>query len=704
MTLFALPVILAFTINLTLSLFVFLNNPRRLANRLFGLFVFSFALWNLGEFVMILGRNGAAISWGIRLILFGIFSSSAFFLHFSLVFPRRIHLPWLEKLELVPIYAVPLFLFLLSIWHARYTIHPIPELGGICYYSFAIHSALGFRVQIYLILLYSFLWYAWSFSNLIQSFRRKRGVRERLQLKYLMLGVALVFGIGLLVGVSRLFFPAGRLFFFLGSSYTILVSLFFAVAVLKYRLLNIRLLLQRSLVYFTVTGLLLAIYILVLKNLAGALASIYGVESGVLEGLLIVLLVFLLRPVEKYVSRMLDQIFLRELFQLREKMSEFSRSLLDCIEPNEMACRVARFLKNDVGFPRVLFLLGENKRYKTVCALNWPKKITLQVQSPFVQWLKNQEKPVEWLDITRQFASQPGELPVLSEAAVVVPLQGKEALLGLLFLANFEDRRKFSTDWLEMLDIFSGQVAMAILRVQMIRKVQEREHQLVQAEKLAALGRMVASVSHEIRNPLGVIRASAETLLEQAENLTSAQREVLHFILDETDRLNRVLNSFLDFARPRPLQKQEIDLTRLLERVVHMLRKEGAPEKFSVVFLPPPRRIWVEGDSDQLFLAFLNLGLNGLEAMPDGGTLKIEAKLRDPEYVLVRVVDQGSGIPESDKERVFEPFFSTKENGSGIGLAVTRRIVQEHNGNITFAASADGTVFEMTLPVKKVES
>ena len=359
MALFALPVILAFTLNLTLSLFVLFYNPRRLANRLFGLFVFSFALWNLGEFTMILGRNPAPISWGIRLILFGIFLSPAFFLHFSLIFPRRVHLPVLEKVELIPIYAVPIFLFLLSIWKARYTIHAIPELGGICYYSFGIHSALGFRVQMYLILLYSFTWYAWGLSNLIHSFRKKRGARERLQLKYLMLGVALIFGIGLLVGVSRLFFPAGRFFYFLGSSYTILISLFFAVAVLKYRLLNIRILIQRSLVYFVVTGLLLSIYILVLKNLAGALARIYGVQSGLLEGILIVLLVFLLRPVENYVSRVLDQIFLRELHQLREKMGEFSQSLLDCIELHEMACKVARFLREKIGFPRVLFLLKD---------------------------------------------------------------------------------------------------------------------------------------------------------------------------------------------------------------------------------------------------------------------------------------------------------------------------------------------------------
>jgi signal transduction histidine kinase len=453
-----------------------------------------------------------------------------------------------------------------------------------------------------------------------------------------------------------------------------------------------------------VTGLLLAIYILVLKNLAGALAGIYGVESGYLEGLLIVFLVFLLRPVERYVSRVLDQIFLRELHSLREKLGGFSQSLLDCLELNDMACKVTHFLNKEIGFPRVLFLSKANGNFNTACQIGWKKQLLLSADAPFLRWLSTQTKPVEWLDVARHFASQPGPLPALDEVAVVVPLQGKNTLLGALFLSNFADRRRFSTDWLEMLDIFSGQVAMAILRVHMIQKVQERERELVQAEKLAALGRLVATVSHEIRNPLGVIRASAETLLEQSENLTETQREILQFILDETDRLNRVLNSFLDFARPRPLQKQPLHLKELLRRVVHMLEKKENAEKFRVIFSAPTQNIWIEGDSDQLYLAFLNLGLNGLEAMPEGGTLKIEEKRLEPDRVVVRVIDQGRGIPKSHQKQVFEPFFSTKENGSGIGLAVTRRIVEEHGGTIHFRTTPAGTIFEVVLPVKKVES
>jgi len=698
-----LPVSLAFVINLTLAIFVFLYNPRRLVNRLFGLFVFSFAIWNLGEFIMIISSADAITLWGIRLILFGMFLSPAFFLHFSLIFPRRIRLPILEKLELIPIYTVPVFLFLISIWGTHIEIHRIPELDNICYYSFNIRSVLGL-VRVSLIVAYSFLWYGWGVLNLARALRKRVSAREQLKMKYLIIGVGLIFLIGILVGLSRLFFSAGKMFYFLGSSYTILIGLFLGAAIFKVKLLNIRLLISKSLTYFMVTSLLLSVYVLLIKNIAQMLAEAYGVTSSLIEGGLIVIFVFLLRPLEKVVSTFLDQFFFREYFQMRERMSSFQRELLSCVDQTHLVCKISNFLSKEIGFPKVLIVVSDDQtigRYRSACAIGWRKKVEFFESDPLIEWIQKKKAPLGRDDLLSLLPQKEREKPPFNHTALILPLIGEENVLGLVFLSFFPNQRKFSEDWLELLEIFAGQISLAILRVQTIQKVQAKERELVQAEKLAALGRMIAIVSHEIRNPLGVIQTSAETLLDQSDNLTETQREILTFILQETDRLTRILTDFLTFAKPQPIRKVPVELQTLVTRVFRMLEREAKQKGHVLRLIKSSQPLWVEGDPDQLYQALLNLGLNGLEAMSESGELIVRLVPLSPKWVALEVEDQGNGIAIEDRNRVFDPFFTTKENGSGIGLSIVQRIVQEHGGNVEFDTNADGTVFKIYLPLKE---
>ncbi|NOY76878.1 MAG: GHKL domain-containing protein [Calditrichaeota bacterium] len=703
MTIFALPVSLAFVINLTLAIFVFLYNPHRLVNRLFGLFVFFFAIWNLGEFIMIISKVDAITLWGIRLILFGMFLSPAFFLHFSLIFPRRIRLPILEKLELIPIYTVPLFLFLISIWGTHIEIHRIPELDNICYYSFNIRSVLGL-VRVSLIVAYSFLWYGWGVLNLTRALRKRVSAREQLKIKYLIIGVGLIFLIGILVGLSRLFFSTGKMFFFLGSSYTILISLFLGAAIFKVKLLNIRLLISKSLTYFIVTSLLLSVYILLIKNIAQMLAEAYGVTSSLIEGGLIVIFVFLLRPLEKVVSTFLDQFFFKEYFQMRERMSSFQRELLSCLDQTHLACKITDFLSKEIGFPKVMIVISDDQamgRYRSACAVGWRKKVEFFESDPLIEWIRKKKALLGRDELLSLLPQKEREKPPFNHTALILPLIGEENVLGLVFLSFFPNQRKFSEDWLELLEIFASQISLAILRVQTIQKVQAKERELVQAEKLAALGRMIAIVSHEIRNPLGVIQTSAETLLEQPDHLTETQKEILTFILQETDRLTRILTDFLTFAKPQPIRRVPVELQTLVSRVFRMLEREAQQKGHVLRLEKSSRPIWVKGDPDQLYQALLNLGLNGLEAMSRGGELIIRLMPISKKWVALEVEDQGKGIAVEDQKRVFDPFFTTKEKGSGIGLAIVKRIIKEHGGNVEFDTNAEGTVFKIYLPLNE---
>ena len=228
---------------------------------------------------------------------------------------------------------------------------------------------------------------------------------------------------------------------------------------------------------------------------------------------------------------------------------------------------------------------------------------------------------------------------------------------------------------------------------------------LLRAERLAAVGRMAAQVSHEIRNPLSSIGLNAELM---ADELTAARfddpahadeaRVLLAAIAKEVDRLTDITEEYLRFARmPRPALATE-DLGALVKGVLSFTAGELGAAGITVVPEVAPG-LFVLADEGQLRRALLNLLRNAREAMADGGTLTVRAEAAGDDRVAVTVADTGPGIPDEDRERIFDPFYSTKERGTGLGLALTQQIVAEHQGTIRCESELGaGTRFRIELP------
>jgi signal transduction histidine kinase len=226
----------------------------------------------------------------------------------------------------------------------------------------------------------------------------------------------------------------------------------------------------------------------------------------------------------------------------------------------------------------------------------------------------------------------------------------------------------------------------------------EIEEQLRRADRLSALGELAAGMAHEIRNPLGSIRGTAE-ILRDGIDPADRRHEFAGILIKEVDRLNRVVQDFLDFARPAPVERGQVDINEALQELLVLTRQQAVKSGVRVELAPgelPP----VPGDREQLKQAFLNLILNALQAMPAGGDLTIGTAHHNGE-VRVRFADTGQGIPPESLEKIFNPFFTTRREGTGLGLAITHRIVQGHGGRIEVASRiGEGTVFTMTLPVE----
>jgi signal transduction histidine kinase len=229
----------------------------------------------------------------------------------------------------------------------------------------------------------------------------------------------------------------------------------------------------------------------------------------------------------------------------------------------------------------------------------------------------------------------------------------------------------------------------------------EIEEQLRRADRLSALGELSAGMAHEIRNPLGSIRGTAE-ILQDGIDPADKRYEFTRILIKEVDRLNRVVEDFLRFARPAPVERGRLDVNEALREVLTLTRqpalKNGVHTELAAGAVPP-----LPGDREQLKQAFLNLVLNALQAMPEGGTLTIGTETTDGQ-LRIRFTDTGQGIPQENLERIFNPFFTTRQEGTGLGLAITHRIVQGHGGRIEVqSVLGEGTTFIVVLPYKEFE-
>jgi len=233
------------------------------------------------------------------------------------------------------------------------------------------------------------------------------------------------------------------------------------------------------------------------------------------------------------------------------------------------------------------------------------------------------------------------------------------------------------------------------------RRAQEQkllEDQLNQAERLAALGEMVAGVSHEIKNPLGIIRSTAE-LLEEKSAHDQVQKKLSTIIIEESGRLNDIVTDFLDFARPQVPNFQSCHLEEIIDRNLSFLRPEL--DKKGVIVNNGNLNsgaFSIEADPGLLYRAFLNIFINAIQSMKDGGNVSIKIREENENY-QVEIQDTGIGISAENLKKIFNPFFTTKEKGSGLGLAIVKKIIEGHKGTVWIESEQGlGTRVFVALP------
>jgi signal transduction histidine kinase len=265
----------------------------------------------------------------------------------------------------------------------------------------------------------------------------------------------------------------------------------------------------------------------------------------------------------------------------------------------------------------------------------------------------------------------------------------------------------------QVMTLITGSGVMLILFLIMIivvkrgesiiqKRAQERlklKEQLSRAKHLSTLGEMVAGVSHEIRNPLGIISSSAE-LLKKKMPPEDASSKIPDIIIEESDRLNHIITDFLNFAKPKAPNLFACRVEDVIAKNIRLLYSQVKDENYAIRTHSNGQTPVIRADADMLYQAFLNILINAMQAMPDGGGIDITIKPGD-KSVWIAFEDEGCGISEKAMEKIWDPFFTTKEKGTGLGLGIVKNIIEAHDGHIRIDNRPEGgTRVTIRLPAQ----
>jgi signal transduction histidine kinase len=549
--------------------------------------------------------------------------------------------------------------------------------------------------------------------KLVAAFFRTDVITKKNQLKYVIYSSL----IGFVSGTSS-FLP------FMGDGispaaapvvYFYTVPITYAVA--RYRLMDISVAIKKSLIYtLLLLGLLVPCYLLVIWTQKVTFGTIsYGFSVTTL--ILFFIVGFLFPKFRFRTEDALERVLFRKRYDYRDTLSRSSRDMVSMVDldalSNNLVLTVGRALGVQIGS---LFLVDDlNGTYGLKASMGVDSASLaheiLAQDDPLVRRLARRGEPlvkgeIQMAGREAEAAGVVGRMDRL-RAEISLPIISKGKLIGILNLGHKERREMYSEEDLGLLSTLANQAAIAIENARLYENLKKSQSIIRRADRLSSLGQLTAGLAHEIRNPLVAIRTLTQLLPERYQD-TEFRESFRTLALKEVERICGLLNSLLSFARPSQPNIREEEINDIVQTIVSILETEAKEKNVKIDLRLAPGLPNIFVDKEQIKQVCMNIILNAIQAIEGAGRVEISTHLfvenSRGRHVQIRVRDTGVGIPKKDLESIFNPFFTTKREGSGLGLSISHQIVQEHGGHILVESQEkEGTTFFVNLPIKSAQ-
>jgi signal transduction histidine kinase len=686
-------------------------------------FNLSVAIWGIGSFLISRATNAevALNAWKIAHVG-SIFIAPTFF-HFVNTFCKLKY----SKLLLI-VYSQAIIFVFLSILNPQNIYLSKVFLFNSIYYLKAEGFIYTFSVFIWLSLVF------WGHYELVKFYRTSTLIQKN-QVLYLFLGLIIGFSGGItnflpMFGVNV--YPFGN---FTIPLYCVIVT----YAILRYRLMDINIVFKKTAVYSLSAGLLVGLFILLVLATTKYLTNLAGITSFAITAVSALLISLLFSPLRNRIQTVIDKKFYKKTYDYYSTIQKVSHELASSFSLGSIYSFIGGIIFSALGLKNIYFLcLVSGGKYVTMMAYSTShEKDGVQRDKEAV----NIEKDPEVRTNSIEKKMQESEMAIDANSEIVRLLKTYDVVireeLPQIHKINQEVIEKVNTDLkpfegeavvpvfinnnLELLMILSEKISGDIFSSEDIKLLRTVSDQMAVAiknaklymdkltsDRLAAIGMMSATFAHEIKNPLTSIKTFAQLLPERYSDI-DFRENFSKIVVDSANRIDSLIKDLMDFSSERtPAEMSTLNIGKFMDRIIDetMTNLKLNNKKITIEKDYENINVNVLGDENKLSQAFSNIITNGCQSIPvdrNDGTLRVGI-IQNKENVDISIADNGDGMSTEDVIRSFEPFFSTKTIGAGLGLAITKKIIEDHYGKIVVDSTfKKGTTFKITLPIKKME-
>ena len=688
--------LIAAIVNAAFVAYLLTHAPRSQARRATAAVVSGLALWQFGEFaILVAGSPAIATSW-VKFTYAVLIALPLAFLFFTMSFPLRRDGFWRRRsLPLVAVLpGAALACLLAGPWLIR----------GVQDTPWGLWRLPGPAFPLMQIYLPGYLLAA--LANLIWALRLTRSRVQKAQCWYVIGGVAVPVALGIVdLNVLQ---PAGiRGFHFLVMPLSgIVPTLAFTYALMRYQLFDIPGVLRSGLVQAALVALLLlpclGIYVIAENVLQGSASG----PRALLVAVLLVAAGFVFPRIKVAAHETLDQALFRKRWDYRRVLTATIREIATILEIRPLAATLTERSREALQVDEVTLWVRDEKHalYRPVKESAGAAQIWEGDARAIDRWIGGAAHDPWRAERVGEGDHELDQVLRNIGASICFGLNAKGRPLGVLALGPRSDGRPYRDDEVELLSTLANQVAVAVENARLYEALKESKQMLQRASRLSAVGTLAAGMAHEIRNPLVAVQTFLQILPERLDD-PEVTGELRAVALGELQRVSKLITELLGMARSPVRSFEATDLDDAVAQVVRLLRVPAEKKQVDLRRTGDPLPT-AYADASRLKQAMLNLTMNAIEATPPGTAVTIATRTgvdaAGRPFCQIEVQDQGPGIPAAHLEAIFHPFFTTKETGTGLGLAVTQQIVADHGGFIHVESlEGAGATFIIQVPLEQ---